>query len=189
MKLSVLIPAIPERLNKAKVLYDRLEHQIGDKDVEVLLFMDNMKRTIGEKRNDLKNLVNSEYFGFVDDDDNISDDYIDEILKAIEKKPDVVTFKQQSSINGKPFIVTFGLENENEPAQGDDKGGYVDVKRKPFHVCIWKTSLVQVIKFPSKQYGEDWDWAKFACERSKKEIHIDKILHYYNWDAKETRAI
>jgi len=50
MKLTILIPSIPERAGKAKKLINKLTKQIGDKDVQILMLVDNMKMTIGEKR-------------------------------------------------------------------------------------------------------------------------------------------
>ncbi len=187
MKLTILIPAIPERLHKVKKLYKKLEDEIGDRDVEILCLCDNMKRSIGEKRNNLKSLINADHFAFLDDDDNTFIGYIDHILKAIEEEPDIITFKQKSTLNGKSFIVTFGLDNENEQTRLINHK-YTDIDRKPFHVCVWKTSLVKGIKFPFIQDGEDWAWAKKALKKVKTEIHIDEVLHHYIWDKNKTRA-
>lgn len=189
MSLTILIPAIPERLHKVRRLYKKLDKQIGDsKDIFVPSLCDNMMMTIGEKRNTAKNLVKSDYFTFVDDDDDISHDYIKEIRDAMTYDPDIITFKQKSTLDGRSFIVTFGLDvEESEPARMI-KGRYVDIMRRPFHVCVWKTSLVQRFKFPFIQYGEDWAWCKKALKRIETSVHIDKVLHYYNWDSKKTRA-
>lgn len=183
-----MIPAIPERIEKVKILLEKLQNQIGLNEVEILCHIDNRIRTIGEKRTELMQGCRGEYFGFVDDDDDISESYIEEILEATKENPDVVTFNQVTTIDGNPFMVSFSLENDNEQAQLTD-GKFSDIKRKPFHVCVWKTNLVKDIQFPSINYGEDWHWAEQAIERVKKEKHINRILHYYNFSTELTRAI
>ena len=134
MKLSILIPSIPERFETVIPLIENLQNQIGDKDVEVLLLSDNMKMSIGEKRQKLKELAKGEYWAFVDDDDDISDDYIEQLLKGVESGKDVITFHQWSTINGEGFLVQFGLEYKNQAATQVD-GVWKNIKRSPFHVC------------------------------------------------------
>lgn len=198
MKLTILIPSIPERLHKARKLYKKLGEQkqkaleAGDienlNEVQILCFCDDMIRSIGEKRNNLLKLVQAERFAFVDDDDDVSDNYIEEILEAIIYDPDIITFEQIATLNGKSFKVTFGLDiPKNEKAKMIE-GEWIDIKRRPWHVCVWKTKLVQRINFPFIQYGEDWAWCKKALRKIKTSAHIDKVLHYYNWDSKKTRA-
>lgn len=55
--LSILIPSIPHRIDKMKRLFERLQEQIGDKNIEVLSFLDNKKRSIGLKRDALVQLA------------------------------------------------------------------------------------------------------------------------------------
>ena len=45
-------------------------------------FFDNKKRTIGKKRDEMLKLAQGKYVTFVDDDDRISDDYVDEIMNG-----------------------------------------------------------------------------------------------------------
>lgn len=186
MKLSILIPSIPERFDKAQALYEMIDSQ-SIEEVEVLLLMDNKKRTIGEKRNNIKDLAQGKYFTIIDDDDQISDDYVEEVLKAMESSPDVITYKQRCfNPNGAEFIVTFGLGNEVEHNCKDDK--YLDIKRPAWHNCVWLTEKFQKIIFPHMNYGEDGIWAERATLIAKTEIHIDKILHQYNFDAELSAA-
>jgi hypothetical protein len=56
--------------------------------VELIAFFDNKKRTIGKKRGEMLNLVQGKYVTFIDDD-RISDDYLDEIVNAINNNEDV----------------------------------------------------------------------------------------------------
>ena len=186
MKFSILIPSIPERLAKTADLIAKIEAQITDKsEVEVLCLLDNMNMTIGEKRQKLFELAKGKYFAFVDDDINMN--YVNEILTAIESNSDVITFRQISFINGEPFQVNFSLKNENEEAYKVN-GVWQDINRKPFHVCVWKKKVCTGCFFPSINYGEDAFFAECAAKNAITETHINKVLHYYNFDSTLTRA-
>lgn len=183
MRLSILIASIPSRFDKARALYEHVLNLIGDKDIEVLLFMDNKKRTIGEKREALKNISKGEYFMFVDDDDSLYS--IDEVYEAC-KDVDVVTFKNKSLNNdGSSFIVSFGLNNPIEHNSQDGK--YIDLKRPPFTQCAWNKKFRE-IEFPSINWGEDWGWVEKCLKIAKTETFIDKIIHGYNFNNQVTEA-
>ena len=109
MKLSILTPTIPGREKQLKALNEKLAKQIGDLPVEHLILSDNRKRSIGEKRQSLVDIANGEYIAFCDDDDDVSDNYVAEILKAIETKADVITFNQKAFYNGLQSEVHFGI--------------------------------------------------------------------------------
>lgn len=183
-QLSILICSIPSRFDKARALYEHCLELVGDKDIEVLLFMDNKKRTIGEKREAIKNISNGKYFMFVDDDDSIYS--VDEIYEATEKDVDVITFKSKClNSDGSSYVVTFGLGNEVE--HNTEDGRYLDIKRPPFPQCAWN-EIFKTFRFPAISYGEDWEWTKKALKGAADEIHIDKVIHGYNFDPKVTEA-
>lgn len=183
--LSILICAIPSRFDKARALYEHCLELVGDKNIEVLMFMDNKKRTIGEKREAIKNISNGKYFMFVDDDDSLYS--VEEIYKATEQDVDVITFKSKcKNADGSEYIVTFGLGNEVEHNTKD--GNYLDCKRPPFPQCAWNKAYRDHYYFPDISYGEDWEWVKEAIEYAGSEVHINKIIHGYNFDPKVTEA-
>ena len=80
----------------------------------------------------------------------------------------------------------FGLNNDIEHNK-DDKGNYLDCKRPPFHVCAWHKKNKE-FRFPSVNYGEDWGWVEQFIKYAKTEVHIDKVLHKYNFDPIVTEA-
>ena len=191
MILSILIPAIPERMDKVSKLAYHLNKQAEPfgSSVEILCLMDNMQMTIGEKRTRLKHMAMGKYFTFVDDDDWVTHDYVDEVLKAIVGTwPDVVTFDQITAIDGKPFKVSFGYGNLIEPARQDASGNYVDIKRPPWHVCVWRAEAVEDCNFPYQNYDEDTAFVKSAILKIQSSTHIDKVLHYYNYSSDLSRA-
>lgn len=182
--LSILTPSVPERIEShLKNLIAKINNQIGSKRVEHLILIDNKKRSIGLKREALVQSANGKYLAFVDDDDDISNDYVDSLLEGISHNPDVVTFKQNCYINNNPVsVINFSLKNkENE--------GYVPgsfVNRQPFHVCAWKSSIAKSYSFTDKNYSEDWYWAQQLIKVSTTEYHVDKIIHSYIYDDQVT---
>jgi|694.fasta_scaffold27356_7 hypothetical protein len=182
--LSILTPSVPERVDShLKNLIQKIEKQIKDKKVEHLIFLDNKKRSIGEKRESLVNIAKGKYTTFVDDDDDISEDYVDSILEATKQNPDVITFKQKCIVNNnKPSVINFSLSNKiNEDYIPDSI-----INRMPFHVCAWKSSIGKKYKFSDKNYSEDWFWASQLIKEAKTEVHIDKIIHTYIYNDKIT---
>lgn len=158
---------------------------VGDKDIEVLLLVDNKKRTIGEKREALKNISQGDYFMFVDDDDDLYS--IEEIYEAACKHDvHVITYKVRCrNADGSTYIVTCGLGNEVEHNSVD--GRYVDLKRPPFMQSAWSKEF-KTIRYPKLNYAEDWGWLQVALEYAKTQIFIDKILAAYNFNPKISEA-
>lgn len=183
-RLSILIPSIPSRWDKARKLFDHVQSMIGDKDIEVLLLMDNKQRTIGEKREALKNASNGKYFMFVDDDDSLYS--VDEIYEATGNDVDVITFKSKCrNSDGSTYIVTAGLKNEVEHNTQD--GRYLDCKRPPFTQSAWASRFKQ-FSFPASNYSEDWEWVKQCLPTAFLSTHIDEVLHGYNFDPEVSEA-
>jgi hypothetical protein len=156
------------------------------KDIEVLLFMDNKKRTVGGKRDALVQMSSGKYFMFVDDDDDLVS--VDEIYQATFQDVDVITFKQLCKNNDKTsFVVTFGIGNENEVKKASAFGAHLDCKRPPYHVCAWNKKF-KIYRFPEISYGEDWEWVQKCLPEAKTEVFIDKILHRYDYDQNVSEA-
>jgi hypothetical protein len=183
-QLSILIPSIPSRFERAKSLYQKIASLVGERDIEILMLTDNKKRTIGEKREALKNASNGKYFMFVDDDDDLLD--IEDLYNATFQDVDVITFKQLCLNSDKTtFTVTFGLGNEIE--HNEFRGRYSDCKRPPFHICAWNQRF-RDYAYPPVNYSEDWGWLQQVLPLAKTEKHIPKIVHSYNFDPKISEA-
>jgi len=189
---SFLIPSIPARVrSQLAPLLDRLCAQAEPyPEVEILAWTDNMRRSIGEKRDDLVQLARGKYLSISDDDDDVSDDFIQSIVETIWERPDadVIVFDQSVTLNGEPFRVSFGIEYENEPAHRGPDGQWEDVRRKPFHCCVWRSELAKMERFPAIQYGEDWAWCEKVLQHVKVQARIPKVLHRYSWNEFETEA-
>lgn len=182
--LSVLIPTIPSRFKQFQELYQRMELQTRDRNVEILWVGDNKKRSIGLKRDALLRISKGEYIIFLDDDDTISNDYIVKLLQAAQSKPDVITFKQRVIIDGQEGVVDFDLHHKiNEQFTPGET-----IKRKPFSVCAFRGELARRHKFPDSMYGEDWIWSEKVLADVKTQVKISEIIHTYIFDSEITEA-
>lgn len=178
MRWLILICTLPERANKLQRLTRRLDVQISEYPglVGYKLHDAGPAMTTGTKRNQLVEQSVSDYFSFVDDDDVISGDYVRQIITAIEKNPDVITFNGFMTTNGtnrQNFTIKLGSKYE-------EKNGHF--YRFPNHLCVFKREKVRHIKFPDVWQQEDYQWAKAIHERRilKTEVHIESDLYHYD---------
>jgi hypothetical protein len=196
-QLSILTPTIKGREDQLAALQDKIhkqllfaggsimfaDHKSRMADVEHLWLGDNRQRSIGEKRQALVDIARGQYIAFVDDDDDIADDYVSSLLNAIETGADVITFRQRAIYNGLESEVVFGINNHDQPFT---PGGIT--LRAPWHVCAWKRERVAECVFGFTNYGEDAIWAHQARQRIRTGHHIDRVLHTYRHDAATTAA-
>lgn len=187
--LSILICGTPRRLlTHAAPLISKLNAQAEGNGAEVLYLLDNKQRSVGLKRQALLDVARGDYVAFVDDDDDVSPDYVACITSAIidngwKTGPDVITFDQQADVAGHLGTVSFGLGNPNDPFT---PGGVT--LRNAWHVCAWKRDLAQLARFPDMMDGEDWGWAGHLCGVAATSYHIPRVLHYYFFRPSVTEA-
>ncbi len=185
MKLSILICTLPERFQYLNRLKSVLSRQITN-NVDIKINDAGKSVPTGIKRNSLIEQSDSDYFCFIDDDDNVSNDYVNEIMKAIRDNPDVVTFNGHMTTNGGSpvdFIIRLGEKYEARK----DADNITRYYRFPNHICVMKRELVRGIKFPAIWQGEDYKWAKEIHDKRllKTEVHIDKKLYHYDFKTKK----
>jgi len=176
-KLSILICSLLERNNTfLSKLLDNINQQIVNKPVEVLVLSDNANRPVGTKRNDLLKLAKGKYVCFIDDDDRISDDYVDSILNEIDEwNPDVIVFDAIISFNGnKPKLVKYGREYD----YSEKPEAYY---RHPNHLMVHKKENITEY-FKDIKTGEDDEWALRMLPRIVTQSRINKVLYYYDYN-------
>jgi len=95
MKLSILIPTLSGRTEQCLSLVDRLLDQIEKNSypVEVVTLYDEGQKSIGTKRNELIQMAKGEYVCFVDDDDDITSNYIELLMEGINKGVDCCSLR------------------------------------------------------------------------------------------------
>ena len=185
--LSILTPAVPSRFAQLQKLSEEIARQCyaeAAHRVEHLIFCDNKKRTVGEKRDNLLRMARGKYVAFVDDDDWIADGYVRELLLASKDDPDVITFRQRAYVDALASEIEFKHGNPNEAF---NPGGLT--RRDAWHVCAWRRTLAIQSSFPASNYGEDWVFAAPLCAiKNLTSIHIPMILHEYHHSSKTTEA-
>lgn len=187
-KLSILIAALPDRL-PCKV-WEKVSQQAAGKPVEILYFADNKGMSVGRKRNILLSCARGDYFAFIDDDDDVADDYVEMLLAAIEQHPgvDVVCFRQKCTYvngwNGEPRVewCRYSLQQKDYSLEKGALPGEWEWRGKPAHTMCWRTDAVQDVEFPEGNFGEDVGWVAKACERAQTEAQLDWIGYFYNFD-------
>lgn len=180
IKLSILIPTIIGREDKYKELITSLWKQYNGDVVEIITIKDNKESSIGEKRNKMLEMTNGEYVASIDDDDNISDNYIWALLKAVESGCDCSSLKGLITTNGEePAIFEHSLKYSEWRTTGNE----IKYERPPNHLNCIKSSIAKRFKFPETYHGEDHVWS-MDIQRAgvlKTEYYIDEIIYYYKY--------
>ena len=151
--LSILILSLVERIDQLRELVSSFDAQIAaydhrsDNSVEIIVDLDNGKRSISEKRNHLLHLAKGEYLCFIDDDDSVSEDFVESLTSAIKMNPkvDCITFDQSCIVDDRQFTVSFGLghpitSEEYMLAKGEER-----LHRPPYHMCGFKSKIAKKI--------------------------------------------
>jgi len=182
MKFQILICSLEKR---SKLLWRLLEilmpQTSQNEDVTFLIDIDNGEDSIGKKRNRLLKESTADYVAFIDDDDRISNNYVDKILKGIENGVDCCSLRGIITENGgNPLVFEHSIKYNSYKT---NPVGEVRYERFPNHLNCIKASIAKQFKFPEKNHGEDTDWATQIHKSGliKTEHYIPEILYYYDY--------
>lgn len=199
MILSILICTIDSRVDKFISLYEKVLYQkvlwnsrhIGLKkwNVECLFEKDNKQISVGAKRQKLLERARGDYVVFIDDDDDVSNNYIKEICHAIlddDKKPDSIGFKIQCNISGTKETA---IASNKYADWCENKDGY-KYCRTPYHKTPVRRKIALKIGYKDLRYAEDYDYSKRLKESGliKKETVIKKTMYYYNFEYEDPKT-
>ena len=134
--------------------------------------------TTGRKRNHLLTLSKGKYVVFIDDDDEIVENYIELILDALEQQPDVDCVGMRGYItfdggNRKDWSISMHHKYWHETPQ--------EYCRTPNHISPVKRQIAMIAKFPETSYGEDMEYSKRILPHIKSEIFINEYLYHYKF--------
>lgn len=181
IKLSILIPSVPSRIAKLSELLVHLNKQIKD-EVELIIYTDNKKISLGEKRNKMFALSHWQYIVQVDDDDGIAPNYVEKLLEKIKEWRDCICFDVECYINGRgPTKAVYGKDLENR-----DVGDFHF--RKPNHLMCYRRDILSRAKWRDLTYGEDFFFSNDITPFIKTESRIDEFLYIYNYNEAETEC-
>lgn len=145
--------------------------------VETIIYKDDKKISIGEKRERLYSLANGTYSFMIDDDDSIAPNAIELILNAIKNNPEIpcITFREKCMMNG---IYKSSNHSIRYSQWMDNQDGF-DYVRSPFYKDVIRTDIARSVPFPHIRYNEDEQWSKALKPFLTDEIHIDEELYHY----------
>jgi glycosyltransferase involved in cell wall biosynthesis len=184
--LSIVMITVPDREESFHKLESEVKRQITTcnyihpslGNVEIVKVdgdrMDKGGFSIGVKRQLGLSKSNGKYVCWLDDDDWISPDYIETILRLAISNADVLVFNNISRFEGFWCLVQMNLDFINDEQV---KPGIIH--RRPYHVCGFKRELLEGCKFPDANLDEDTGFLAQVWPKLKSQAKTEAILHEY----------
>ena len=151
---SVLIPTIPGRETQLQSLVQSIHEKVNricpNIRLEVVVGFDNKEQSIGMKRENMLQSAKGKYVAFIDDDDEITDAYIEDLRDTVQNSIPVMRIRGQ--IN--QYTFTHSLENKLSDPMARN-GVFL---RPPNHLNPMMTDVAKLIHFADSLRGEDLDW-------------------------------
>jgi glycosyltransferase involved in cell wall biosynthesis len=179
MKLSILIPTIPNR----KKLLDRLTGELYRQKVECnamdavqIICYDRMDINIGEKRNIMLKRAEGEYIAFIDDDDMVTDCYVKKQLDVANSGMDCGQLRGLYFENGvfdRPFIHSTSVKEWYTAPEAH--------YRNTNHLNCTKRSIMLQVPFPEISWGEDHKQSKSLLDSGliKSQYEMQETIYLY----------
>jgi hypothetical protein len=174
---SVLIPTIPGREASLQALLDSLREKVArlapGLRMDINVNFDNREKSIGVKREELLQGAKGKYMSFIDDDDEITDAYIEDLRDTIAGGFDVMRLRGQIQ----QYTFTHSLENT---LSGMMAKGEVFL-RPPNHLNPMLTDVAKFNHFGDATRGEDLDWTIRLAQKKflEREYQSDPSrIHY-----------
>ena len=178
--VSFLIPTISGReaslVHLTSMIHEKMGRIAPHLRYRIDMSFDNREASVGMKRQHLLQNAQGKYCAFIDDDDEITDAYVEDLVETIRGS------HPEMRLRGKihPYTFTHSLENtlQSPMARGDV------FLRPPNHLNPMMTDVAKFIHFKDAVRGEDLDWT-IRMSRSGFLTHEyksdDSRIHYvYN---------
>lgn len=151
---SVLIPTIPGReqglQNLLRSIREKVARIAPQLRVEYCIKFDNREMSVGLKRDELLQRCQGKYCAFIDDDDEITDAYIEDLTQTIQGSFPVMRLRGQIS----QYTFTHGIENKLSDKMAKD-GIFL---RPPNHLNPMMADVAKLVHFSDSVRGEDLEW-------------------------------
>jgi hypothetical protein len=176
------MPTLAHRRPLAERIRAKLRGQIErdglEGEVELLSLEDDGTLPVGRKRNLLVAQARGAFLVHVDDDDDVSPDYLGLVLGALRAEPEVTHLGIRGEISfrgahARPFV----MSNRYRAYRTRD-GCYT---RPPHHLNPVRAEIARRYPFEEVRSGEDSDWALRMARDGVlgRERMIEPILYYY----------
>ena len=151
-KLSILIPTVRGREAMLAQLLEVLKPQLTP-ETELAVCCDDGEMTIGAKRNKMIEEATGEFVVFIDDDDIVTDDYVQQLMIGLKRKSiDVVCVNAVHTIDGDraKLVVDIPYSRWEETETAYMRGvQFRDAVRR---------ELAAAVPYPNIRFGEDHAW-------------------------------
>lgn len=178
--LSILILSMESRKDSLNRLLRILSPQLTD-NIEILINIDDGKKTIGLKRQELLEKSKGKYVCYVDDDDVVSDDYVKILSAACKRNPDCIGIRGLYYENGIPrgeFI------NSINNSKWEDKSKLF--LRTPNHLNPIKYEIAIKEGFNiDKSFGEDHEYSTGVKNMIHSEVYVPDVLYKYFYNRRK----
>lgn len=186
MILSILIPTVPQRAKVYLELITELNNQIEMANAFGLIevITDDAPvgaKTTGQKRNDLINSAQGKYVWFIDDDDMIMPNAINNILPALEQDPDALAINGIITTDGNNLKQWF-ISKDYE-YRADFVKGFEIYIRPTNHITPVKREIAKQVKFKNQSNFEDYEYCMELKNLGlvKTEIEIKEPVYHYRF--------
>jgi len=151
---SILIPTIVGRETTLQRLLGAIREKVQriapELQVEYCVEVDNREMSVGTKRQKLLEKARGKYLAFIDDDDDITDAYVEDVVEMIRGNWPTMRLRGQIS----KYTFTHSIENSltDTMAKGEV------FLRPPNHLNPMLSDVAKLIRFKDAVRGEDLDW-------------------------------
>jgi len=178
--VTFLVPTITGREksleNLQKSIREKMARIAPHLRYNINLAYDNRETSVGTKREQLIQNAQGKYSAFIDDDDDITDEYVQDLSETIGGSHPVMRLRGRIH----PYTFTHSLENSltSPMAIGD-----VFI-RPPNHLNPMMTDIAKLIHYKDAVRGEDLDWtirmSKTGMLSNEYKSDASRIHYIYN---------
>jgi glycosyltransferase involved in cell wall biosynthesis len=151
---SILIPTIPGRESGLNRLTASIREKVAricpSIRYEFCIEFDNKETSVGSKRQKLLQAAKGKYLSFIDDDDEITDQYIEDLYATIQGEYPVMRLRGR--IDPYTFTHSTGNTLTMPMARGEV------FLRPPNHLNPMMSDVAKLVSFKDALRGEDLDW-------------------------------
>lgn len=178
--ISFLIPTIVGREKSLVRLTDSIHEKMARLApalrYSINLAFDNREMSVGMKRQKLIQESIAKYSAFIDDDDEITDAYIEDLYETIRGSHPVMRLRGRID----PYTFTHSLENKLDSPMAKNEV----FLRPPNHLNPMMTDVAKLIHYRDAVRGEDLDWtirmARTGFLTSEYRSDDSRIHYIYN---------
>ena len=180
---SILIPTIPGRdagLNRLVAsIREKVARICPELRYQLCINFDNRESSIGMKRQALLDEAKGKYLSFIDDDDEITDAYIEDLCEMI--RGGYHTMRLRGQMSQYTFVHSTEMTLSSPMATAADPPVF---QRPPNHLNPMIADAAKLVPFKNAVHGEDLDWTLvlFRTKYLETEYRSDpsRIHYIYN---------